>query len=381
MVGGVDWITQAALGAATGELMLGKRLGKRALAWGALCGLLPGLELLLFPFLDRARELAVSHGLGHSLILMPLLSWWIARGLAQLWKREKITRAEAWRFLLVVWSIHLLADCLGPRGAALGWPFSSHRVAFGVLPPVDLLFSGPLVVVLLWIAFLPDAKTKKSRSKKPVPLPKRTKVLRWGLAASGCYLALAVGMKEIASAGFEADLARRGTRFTRRIQSPTPFNTLLWRSVVDQGDQLSVGYRSVFDPRDSPVRWTLYPKTPQALEKVADERETKTLVAVTDGWWIARTNVKGAWLGDMRFCETRVWGAKKDAVDSRLAISWLIDTGKSGDHLREIRPGIKPPGRFRRMFSRITGDQTAWEANPRLAGVAGSLPEFLPVEQ
>jgi inner membrane protein len=380
MVRGVDWITQAALGAATGELMLGKRLGKRALVWGALCGLLPGLEVLLFPLLDRARELAVSRGLGHSLILMPLASWWIARGLARLWKPEKITHGEAWRFLLVVASVHLTADCLGTRGAALGWPFSTHRVTFGVLPPVDFLFSGPLLIALLWIAFLPDSKVKKSRSKKPTPLPKRAKILRWGLAISSCYLMLAVGMKKIASTGFEADLARRGTPFTRRIESPTPFNTLLWRSVVDLNDHFRVGYRSVFEPRDSPVRWTIYPKNPAALEKVADARETKTLVAITDGWWIARPNVKGAWLGDMRFVETRIWGEKKDAVDSRLAVSWLIDTEKSGDHLREIHP-THPPDRLKRLLSRIAGDATAWEANPRLAGVAGSLPEFLPIKE
>src|SRR6187455_1088724 len=39
----VDWITQAALGAMVGELMMGRLLGKRALAWGALFGILPEL--------------------------------------------------------------------------------------------------------------------------------------------------------------------------------------------------------------------------------------------------------------------------------------------------------------------------------------------------
>jgi hypothetical protein len=33
------------------------------------------------------------------------------------------------------------------------------------------------------------------------------------------------------------------------------------------------------------------------------------------------------------------------------------------------------------MALRIGGDRTAWEANPRLAGVTGSLPEFLAVEE
>ena len=55
----VDWITQAALGALIGELMMGKRLGNWALAWGALFGMMPELlEVLVSPLLDTARELA-----------------------------------------------------------------------------------------------------------------------------------------------------------------------------------------------------------------------------------------------------------------------------------------------------------------------------------
>lgn len=379
MVGGVDWITQAALGAAMGELMMGKRLGKRALAWGALFGLLPGLEVVFFPLLDRARELACGRGLGHSLILMPLASWWIARGLAKLWRRDKISQAEAWTFVLAVWGVHVLVDCLGVEGAALGWPFSIKRVAFNLLPPVDFLFSAPLVVTVAWMVFLKDTKGGKPRGTKAANFPKRRKVCYWGLGLSAGYVMLALGMKSVASSGFEADLARRGTRFVRRVESPTPFNILLWRAVVDKGDELWVGYRTVFERKETPVRWTIYPKGLEALAKVAELRETKTLTAMTDGWAIARPNVMGAWFGDMRFCETRTWGSKKDAVDSRLAMSWLIDAKKDGNRLREIRPGNQAPDRLKRMMGRIAGDKEAWEANPRLAGIAGSLPEFLPV--
>ena len=42
----VDSLTQATLGAAVGEMMLGKRLGNRALAWGALFGTLPDLDVV-----------------------------------------------------------------------------------------------------------------------------------------------------------------------------------------------------------------------------------------------------------------------------------------------------------------------------------------------
>ncbi len=362
--------------------MMGKRLGKRALAWGALFGVMPGwLEWVASLVLDTARELACHHALAHSLPLMALGSWGIGRGLAQLWKREKINRSDAGIFVFTVWAVHVLTDCLATEGAALLWPFLAKRVAFHLLYPIDLLFTGPLLVSVLWLAFLKEPPLKKSRGKKPPPPSVRGKLRNWGLGLCAGYLLLALGMKFIASSGFDGDLARRGTKYQRRMESPTPYNFLLWRSVVDLGDEFRVGYRTVFEKHDSPVRWTVYPKGAEALAKVADLRETQTLTSITDGWWLARPHIKGAWLGDLRFCETRIWGSKKDAVDSRLAASWLIDAKNDDHRLREIVPSQAAPGDLMRMGQRITGDRASWEANPRLAGVEGSLPEFLPVEE
>lgn len=362
--------------------MMRKRLGNRALAWGGLFGVMPELlEWLASPVLDTARELSCHRALAHSLPVMALGSWAIARGLGKLWKREKISSRDAGTFVFAVWLAHVLVDCFSAEGAALLWPLMSKRFTMNILYPVDFLFTAPLLVSLIWLAFLKEQKPKKSRTGKPAPPSKRKKIYYWGLGLSAGYLLLAIGMKWIASSGFDADLARRGTQFVRRMESPTPCNILLWRSVVDRGDEFWVGYRTVFERRETPVRWTVYLKGSEALAKVADLRETKTLFSVTDGWWLARPNIKGAWLGDLRFCETRIWGSKKDAVDSRLAISWLIDSKKEGDRLREIYPSQGAPGDFMRLSKRIAGDRASWEANPRLAGVEGSLPEFLPVEE
>lgn len=380
----VDWITQAALGALIGELMMGKRLGNWALAWGALFGILPELlEVLVSPLLDTARELASGRGLGHSLWVMALGSWGIAQGLAKLWQREKITKPQAGAFVFTVWSAHVLVDCFAVEGAAVLWPLVDKRVAFSFLYHFDFLFSGPLVVAVVWLAFLrePVAK-KKTRVKKPTPPSKRRRLCHWGLGLSAAVALLAVGMKFVASAGFDADLARRGTKYVRRMESPTPFNFLLWRSVVDRGSEFWVGYRSVFERRESPVRWTVYLKSAETLTPVSALRETKTLTSISDGWWIARPHAKGAWLGDLRFPESRIWGSKKSMVDSRLAFSWVIDASEKQDHLRLPSPVSDPAGDYlQRMAARMVGNRETWEANPRLAGVAGSLPEALPVEE
>ena len=383
MIPAVDWITQAALGALIGELMMGKRLGNRALAWGALFGILPELlEVLVSPVLDTARELTWGRGMGHSLVVMALGSWGIARGLAKLWKREKISVAQAGSFVFAVWWVHVMVDCFTVEGAAVLWPVMDKRVAFNFLDSIDFFFTGPLVVTVLWLAFLREPAAKKTRSKKPVPASKRKKLLAWGLGLSAAYALLAVGMKFVASAGFDADLARRGTKYERRMETPTRFNILLWRSVVDRGNEFRVGYRSVFESRESPVRWTIYLKGGDALTKVATLRETKSLTSISDGWWLARPYTKGAWLGDIRFPESRTWGSKKGMVDSRLAYSWVIDSSEKSDHLRQFSSDNGSPGDFlQRMAARVIGNRETWEANPRLAGVAGSLPEFLPVEE
>jgi len=85
------------------------------------------------------------------------------------------------------------------------------------------------------------------------------------------------------------------------------------------------------------------------------------------------------WLGDLRHGESRSWGDKKGMVDSRLAYSWALDSETKGDHLRLIDASSRNSGEnVSRLFARLAGKRESWEANPRLAGVPGALPEFLP---
>jgi inner membrane protein len=374
----VEWIAQAALGALIGELMMGKRLGKRALAWGGLFGILPNIDILLFPLLDTAREIAWHRGPTHSLVFMALASWGISRGLAKIWKREKISQSEAGAFVAVAWGSHLLVDVLTIPGAQLWWPISTHRISLNLVHPTDFVIAVPLVLAVAGLAFLPGSPVKKTKNRKAAPPSKRALMCRWGLGLSAGYVILAAGLKWTVSSGFEADLARRGTGFERRMEIPTPFNILLWRAVVDRKDEFWVGYKSIFELRSTPVRWTVYPQMGEALASVADQRETKTLKRFTEGWWISRPHAKGAWLGDLRLPETRIWGSKTAMVDSRLADSWLIQVTATNDRLRSISPERSGPGEnLSRLGGRIIGNKENWEAIPRLAGVEGSLPEIL----
>ena len=45
----MDTITQMALGAAVGEAVLGRKMGGRAMLWGAALGTLPDLDIIINP--------------------------------------------------------------------------------------------------------------------------------------------------------------------------------------------------------------------------------------------------------------------------------------------------------------------------------------------
>jgi len=366
---GVDSITHLALGATLGELFLGKKLGKRALAWGALFGSVPDLDVLLLPFLDTAHELDVHRGLSHSLLMMIVAALTLAPWLAKRWKRDKVSRARIGWFIFTCMGTHVLLDCFTVYGTQVFYPFSDYRVGFNNLFIIDLFFTLPMLVTVVWLAFL---KTKD---------PKRLKLGVRGLILSAAYVVLSLGAKAWVSSGFDADLLQRKVTCQRRMEGPTPFNILLWRSVVDRGDEIWIGYRSVFEMKDTPVKWTVIPRQREAFAAVADTREARTLDCFSDGWWIARKTATGVWVADMRFGESQNW-EKKETVDLRPAFSWLLRYKDEGDRLQTQPRDIKSSGEIlKRLTGRIFGNRQAWEGYPRLTGNPGSLPEQLNWEE
>lgn len=362
--------------------MMGRRLGNWALAWGAFFGILPNAERLVSPFLSPRADLAWLGGISHSLGLMALVSYGMSHVLAWLWRRDQINRRSAGAFVAAAWTGHLLFDCLTVKGAGILWPILTKPLALGVLDPNDVIIALPWFVTVVWILWVRPVIPKKSRSKKPKrqPNPLRKKLCLWGFGLSASYLLLGVGMKMLAASGFEADLLRRGVKFSRKLEGPMPYNCLLWRSVIDRGNELWVGYRSAFDGAITPVRWTIYPKGADALAQILHTKEAVALERFTDSWWIARPNAKGAWLGDLRFPESRTWGERKTMVDSRLTPAWVIYAKTATEPMRQIRTDQPRDSDFlKRMAARIFGYRESWEANPRLAGVEGRLPELLGV--
>jgi len=378
----VDWITQAALGAIIGEWMLGKRLGKQAMAWGALLGIFPDLDIILSLPFSTGFQLAFRQSFSHSIWLLPFIAFGLGHLLEKHWKLYKISRMHAAGFAMLAMSAHVFLECLTADGAAVLWPFLSNRISLGLLFWVDPLFSLILIITVVRLLILPIKTESKARRKTLPPPSSRRRACLYGLGIGTSYLCLSLGLKLLVASGFESDLGQRPTSYQKMITAPASSNLFFWRAVVARENEFWVGYRSIFENPKSKVRWTLYPQNKAALAGLEEKFEVRTLFRVTDGWWLARAHSKGTWIGDIRHSEVRNWGDKKGMVDSRLAHSWVFNPNGENHKLRLIDEAWRNSKEMRRrMFARIFGNHAEWEANPRLAGVPGSLPEFLPAEE
>ena len=78
----MDSVTQMVLGAAVAEATIGRKIGNRAILWGAVAGTMPDLDVFV-PLGDVVKDFTYHRSASHSLFVLalvtPLLVWLITR--------------------------------------------------------------------------------------------------------------------------------------------------------------------------------------------------------------------------------------------------------------------------------------------------------------
>ncbi len=92
----MDSLTQIVLGAAVGEAVLGKKVGNKAMFYGAIAGTLPDLDVISNYFVDTITALEWHRGITHSLVFSvlaaPFFGWLVARWEKTATAKEATTR-------------------------------------------------------------------------------------------------------------------------------------------------------------------------------------------------------------------------------------------------------------------------------------------------
>ncbi len=119
----MDSLTQIVLGASVGEVVLGKKVGNKAMLYGAIAGTIPDLDVLSRYFVDTVTYTEWHRGFSHSilfsLLFAPIFGWLISK----IEKNSGVSWQE-WSKLMF-WGLftHPILDSFTTWGTQLFWPF------------------------------------------------------------------------------------------------------------------------------------------------------------------------------------------------------------------------------------------------------------------
>lgn len=273
----MDSFTQIVLGAACGEAVLGKKIGNKALLFGAIGGTIPDLDVFIGGLLynNEIQAMVFHRGFMHSIffsILGTFVFGWLFFKIYNTGKRKRSTSLRDWQKLFF-WSLltHPILDCFTPYGTELFNPFSNYRVAFNNIAVVDPLYTTPFFICLIVLMFY-------ERNK-----PKRRFWLKLGIGLSSAYMLFTLGNKIYINSIFENSFEESEIKVKRFRAQPTIFNTILWYGVAETNDKFYLGFYSHLDKTNRITDWKIIDKKDSLLPM--NDRNLETLAQFSDDYY------------------------------------------------------------------------------------------------
>ena len=250
----MDSLTQIVLGAACGEVVLGKKIGNKALLFGAIGGTIPDLDVFFGNIIynNEIDAMLFHRGFMHSILFSVLAAFvlgWLIYRLYNSGKRLNTTTQKDWT-LLLFWSLftHPILDCFTPYGTQLFAPFSNYRVAFNNIAVVDPIYTLPFLVCMLVVMFF-----KRNNNR-------RRFWLKLGISISSVYMVLTVANKLYVDMLFRKSVVESNITIERFTNQPSIFNNILWYAVAETKTSYYVAYYSLLDKENRFKNFVELPK-------------------------------------------------------------------------------------------------------------------------
>jgi len=240
----MDSLTQIVLGAAVGEAVLGRKIGNKAMLYGAIAGTIPDLDIFANFFSDKVTALEIHRGFTHSIffsvLFAPILAFIVTR-------YEKYKNVKDWSWLFF-WAFitHPILDAQTTWGTQLFWPLDI-RLAFKNVFVIDPLYTIPFLVLLI-LAMCQKKEAKKRRFYNNLGLI---------------------------------------------------INTLLWTANVETENAFLIGHSSFFDK--NPVEFSSYSKNHELLGNLVNQPKMQRMIAISKGWYTVNKVNGVLYFNDLRF--------------------------------------------------------------------------------
>lgn len=337
----MDSITQIVLGAACGEAVLGKKVGNRAMLWGAAGGTIPDLDVLANLFTDNITALAFHRGFMHSLtfavIAPPVLGWLVHRLYETELYRKKgyksyVLAGTLLLYLLLASVVNMIPYLLNGKPnfitllIALGLGILVAKRLHGTYykgeqPDIKAswrdwgwvffwsIFTHPLLDCFTNYGtqiFQPFSDYRVAFNTVSIVDPIYTvpflltlivvsrlrwdsitrKIWNWaGILWSCGYLLFTVFNKQRVNAVFERSLKAQGIVAERYLTYPTIFNNVLWYGVAESDTAYYYGLYSFLDTKPEVTHFEVIPKGHELLKNHENERDIKILKWFSKGYY------------------------------------------------------------------------------------------------
>jgi len=336
----LDSLTQIVLGASVGEVVLGKKVGNKAILWGAIAGTLPDLDVLLRYFTDEISSTQMHRGFSHSIVfavlIAPLLGW-IAKKIH--FKLKEVSFKDWTKLFFWTTVTHPLLDAHTTWGTQFFWPFN-YRLAYQNIFVVDPLYTLPFLMFLIIVMTL-----KKDN-------PKRSKFNTIGLSLSSTYLLLTLIFKWISFQEFKEGLENQKIEYVEIDTKPSPLNSILLSSLIETDKGYRTAYYSLFDKQEITYSKEFL-KNHHLLEPYLEQKVIKQLIDISAGWY--RIEEKN---GKLLFCDLRFGQMGMDVNNASFLWYYELNIEENGNvSAIKRQPEIKNFKLvFKELFNRIKGN-------------------------
>lgn len=290
----MDSLTHLTLGACMGEAFAGKKLGKKAMLWGALAQSLPDIDFLASFWMDTPSSLLAHRGFTHSFLFCAITTPLLALA-AEKWHRpHNITFSKWLLFFGGVIFVHLFIDAFNNYG--VGWfePFSHQRVSFHSIYVADPFFSIAPAIACLAMYYFRRNPLKRKRS--------------WqiGLGVSTLYLVYCLINKAKIDSDVRQIFASEEITYDRYFTTPAPLQNWLWFVVAEDDNGYHVGFRSLFD-KEKVIDFEFFPRQDSLLDPVRDHEEVHKLIRFSQDYYTVEEWNDTLVFNDLRFGQMLGW--------------------------------------------------------------------------
>ncbi len=405
----MDSLTQITLGAAMGEAVLGKKVGNRAMLWGAIGGTIPDLDVFANLFLDEIDALAFHRSITHSLLFAVVVPFVFGRLTCRFYQsgiyrkgKYKATAMTVWLLLLaailfainvipwqvsgkvswptllisvavlagtgwLLWRRYYRAGLMEVNATATDWAWLffwsifTHPLLDSCTPYGTQLFQpfsdyrvafnnisvvDPLYTVPFMLCLMVAAWLPHKSRKRAM--------WNWlGIGISTAWLLFTFWHKHQVNRIFAQALQREGIAAQRYMTAPTILNNWLWQGLAEGDTAYYQGDYSFFDPEPVIPELVVIPKGHHLLAGHENDHDIRTLRWFSKGYFnVIRRQDGRLQLNDLRFGSlNRRFDSERDYV-----FRFVLEEVDGELKARQTREGNDIDGKaFEKFVRRIKG--------------------------